>query len=229
MIIDQYGINCYDENDRGKEIVFFLGGKLEIKSKFYEIINEPNNIIKCPSLIDYDKEIEMLQRFNDIRKDVKKTDLPSGYYQEKSIIRGEVIPYYMEAPTLFDLSIDKDKSKINNYYYKSDDKIRNMFILYNEILDIIEELYDNNICYYDSNSTNFVFKDNNVHLIDFDYKHISYKKNRRSLYKVLIGIDDLVDRMNNRFLAHDEFIYFPRSFNSMRKHLVKLENRIRKG
>jgi tRNA A-37 threonylcarbamoyl transferase component Bud32 len=104
-----------------------------------------------------------------------------------------------------------------------------MFILYNEILDIIEELYDNNIDYYDSNSTNFVFKDNNVHLIDFDYKHISYKNNRKSLYKVLIGIDDLVDRMNNRFLAHDEFIYFPRSFNSMRKHLVKLENRIRKG
>ena len=227
MNIDNKGLYYFDEKSIGKEIVFSLG-KLEIKSKFYEIIDNPFLIIKKSDNINEDELLSMLLRFKDLYEHIEKTDLPVNYYKEKGIIKGQVIPYYEDSINLYNISKTKELDNLMNVYKKDDDKVHNLFLLYNDIVDIMEELYENGIYYYDSNSTNFVFKDNKVHLIDFDPKYVFFNKSKRRLIQTLAGIDDLVDRMNGRFLSHDEFIYMPRSFNGLRKHLVKIENRVRK-
>ena len=228
MKIDNKGICYYDENDKGQEIFFNLGRNLKIKSKFFEVINNPNIIIKCPNEFNIEKELELLERFIKLKDIITKTELPTSYFKDNNIICGTGVPYYSDAPALFTLSVDKDKDLIRDYFMRDDDRIRNMFILYNLILDLMEELFENNICYFDSNSTNYVLKDNNVYLIDFDYRRIKFDRNKADLYQVLIGLDDLFDKMNSRFFRFDEFPYFPRSFDGFRKHLVKIENKIRK-
>ena len=188
-----------------------------------------NYIIK-KSLCHFDKEklLYMLSIFNEIKDNVHKTKLPTMYYKENNIISGSIVYHHKESKTLYEISRTKKLEKLMEVYKRDDDKLHNLFILYNEILDILEELYDNGVCYFDSNSTNFVFKDNDVNLIDFDPQYIYFRKSRGPLLQTLCSFDGLVDKMNNRFLAHDEFIYLPSGFNGFRKHLVKVENRVRK-
>ena len=231
MKIDKNGLVYYDEKDKGNEVDFHLPKNFEIKSKFFEVIDNPSVIIKQP-LTDFneDRELEMLIEFNKVHDDIKKTDLPVSYYKENNDIVGTVVPYYDKSISLYTLSKKRDSRlyQLMEVYKRDDDAIRNLFILYREIIDLMEELYNYGICYYDSNSTNYVIKDNNVHLIDFDPKHISFETKRRNLYQVLIGIDDLIDRMNNRFVLYDEFPFLPHTFDGLRKHLIKIENKVRK-
>lgn len=228
MNIDNKGLSYFNETSKGEEITFKLSG-LEIKSEFYKLIDNPNYIIK-KSFREINSEalLDMLYRFSEIKDKITLTDLPISYYLEDNVIAGSVIPYYEDSENLYNISKTKELSNLSKVYKRDDDNIRNLFILYSEIIDIIEELYDNGICYYDSNSTNFVFKDNKVHLIDFDPSYIKFNTRRKATIQTLSGIDDLADRMNGRFLSYDEWPYLPRSFNNLRKHLVKIENRVRK-
>jgi len=221
------GLLYLDESSKGEEVTFSLKN-LNINSKFYEVIDNPYYIIKQYNVKNKEALFRMLLRFNEVVDKIERTDLPTMYYQENNFVNGQVIPYYDESANLYNLSLTKDLDELMKWYKKDDDKIHNLFLLYNDIIDIIEELRDYGILYEDSNSTNFVFKDNKVHLIDFDPKYVILKNNRKAFIQTMCGIDDLVDRMNNRFLNHDEYFYMPHSFNGLRKHFVKIENKIRK-
>ena len=226
---DNNGLLWFNESSKGQEIEFIIPGTKQRNSTFYEFIDNPNFIIKKESK-DFNREelLYMLSIFNDVNDNVIKTDLPTMYYKENDLICGSIVPYYGNSKTLYEISKTKKLEKLMEVYKKDDDVIHNLFMLQDEILDIMEELFDNNICYYDSNSTNFVFKDGNVHLIDFDPKYIYFDQKRRHLYQTLLGLDTLFDKINNRLLSYDEFPYIPRSFNGFRKHLVKIENKVRK-
>ena len=226
---DNNGLLFFDDSSKGKEIDFNIPYNKDRKSIFYEFNEDPNYIIK-KSLCHFDKEklLYMLSIFNEIKDNVHKTKLPTMYYKENNIISGSIVYHHKESKTLYEISRTKKLEKLMEVYKRDDDKLHNLFILYNEILDILEELYDNGVCYFDSNSTNFVFKDNDVNLIDFDPQYIYFRKSRGPLLQTLCSFDGLVDKMNNRFIAHDEFIYLPSGFNGFRKHLVKVENRVRK-
>ena len=43
-----------------------------------------------------------------------------------------------------------------------------------------------------------------------------------------VEVSALINLMTQRFFYYDEVLYFPRSIEGMRKHLVKLENKVRK-
>ena len=228
MNIDNNGLSFFNETNKGEEINFKLNG-LDIKSDFYKLIDNSNYIIKKSFKgINSEALLNMLSKFNEINNKIILTDLPVSYYIEDNKIVGSVIPYYEDSENLYNISITKDLNNLMKVYKRDDDNIHNLFILYSEIIDIIEELYDNGVCYYDSNSTNFVFKDNKVHLIDFDPGYIKFNTRRKATIQTLSGIDDLADRMNGRFLSYDEWPYLPRNFNKLRKHMIKIENRVRK-
>ena len=227
MKVKSNNIAYLDESHKGEEIKFSLN-KLEIKSKFYEILDDPFFIIKQYEVSDEEALFKMLLRFKEVHEHIEKTDLPISYYKENNITSGQIIPYYEDSANLYNLSMTKNLDRLMEVYKKDDDKVHNLFLLYQDIVDIIEELWDYDILYQDSNSTNFVFKDNKVHLIDFDPKYVILKNKKKSFIQTLCGLDDLADRMNGRFLGYDEFIYMPNSFKGLRKHLVKVENRVRK-
>ena len=227
MNIDNKGLSYYDESSKGEEIVFSLD-KLIIRSKFYELLDNPNYIIKKTKVDNIDSLLNMLLRFNEVNDSIHKTDLPINYYMENDTVNGMIIPYYKDSITLYSLSKTYELKNLMKYYYHDDDMLHNLYLLYNDIIDVIEELYENGICYYDSNATNFVFKDNKVHLIDFDYKYLSFNINNRNKHTTVDGLYGLIDKMNGRFLLRNDLIHIFNSFDSLRKYLVKKENKIRK-
>ena len=130
---DNNGLLYFDETSKGKEIKFIIPGNEPPSSDFYNFIYNPNLIIK-KSLVDFDRDklLYMLNRFNEIKDKVKKTDLPTMVYIENNIISGSIVPYYEDSKTLFDISKTKKLEKLMEVYKKDDDRIHNLFILYND-------------------------------------------------------------------------------------------------
>ena len=61
------------------------------------------------------------------------------------------------------------------------------------------------------------------------YACLRYILFRCCKYKTVIdGVYALINLMTERFFCYDEVLYFPRSIEGMRKHLIKLENKVRK-
>ncbi len=233
MNYDGNGIIYYNESHKGEEVLFHDApkrNKNEISSKFYELINHPELLIKYSlSNLDDEKVRYMLRRFIELEKKIKLTNLPTSYYQENNELKGIVIPYYKNGISLYTLMETHSLDELMKYYKHDDDYIHNFYLLLEDILDIIEELSDNNVYYFDTNPGNFVIKDNQVHLIDFDAKYIKYEVDKKLFRKLLLNYDELVFLTNKRFELCDLCAYKPKNFEGMRKHLVKVENRVMKG
>jgi len=235
MNIDNNGIFYFDEHDKGEEIFFKKDvdkkNPLEL-SRFYKLLNNPEFIIKYATYnFDNEKIINMLRRFMELQKKVHLTDLPTSYYMEDGIMKGTVIPYYPDSENLYRIALTRNLLNLANYYYHDDDMLHNLFLLFSDMVDIIEELVDNNISYFDTNPSNFVFSNNQIKLIDFDPEcdRIKYEVDKKSIRKILKEIDFLVFVVTKRFQLADLCEHYPRSFKGYRKHLVKIENKIRKG
>ena len=232
MKVDNNGIFYYDETSRGNEVIFNSVPKrkegLE-PSKFYELIDNPNLLIKyAVTHFDDEKIRYMLKRFILLQSKINKTDLPTSYYMENGMMQGTVVPYYKDCKSLYTISETNSLEELMKYYKHDDDYIHNLFILLSDILDITEELADNGIYYYDNHPGNFVFKDNEVQLIDFDPAHIKYEVDKKGYRKMLENYDQLVFLLNKRFELADLCVYYPKNIKGMRKHLIKIENKIRR-
>ena len=228
MKYDNKGLTYYDETSKGELVTFSNISDITIKNNFFKLLDNPNYIIKKFDNLDINRLITMLTNFNELNNNIKKTDLPLSYYMENNSIVGTVIPFYPDTTPLYTISKTRMISNLVSLYNHDEDKIRNVFCLYNDILDIFQELLDNGVYYYDSNSTNFVFSNNEVKLIDFDPKRVLFDGNHKEYKFVLEGLYALIDLMTKRFFYYEEFLYFPRSIEGLRKHLVKVENKIRK-
>ena len=231
MKIDNHGLYYFNELDKGKKLVFptTINSKKNTKVSFYELLTLKNYIIKCSNKeLNHEEYFKMLNIFKDIQNKITLSDLPIGYYQEKGILRGTVIPYYKNSTSLMDISQSKNINKLTSYYHHDDDNLHNLYLLLNDILNILEELQSNNVNYIDSNPSNFLIKDNEVKLIDFDPKYLKYGQDKKSINATLTRFDDLVYSLHLDFRIASLPIYKAKNFNVMRKHLAKLENKMRK-
>ena len=228
MKYDSKGLTYYDETSKGELVTFTNIADLTIKNNFYKLLDNPNYIIKKADNLDINRLMMMLTKFNELNSIITKTDLPLSYYIENNKVEGTVIPYYPDTTPLYTISKTRTIGNLVPLYNHDEDRIRNVFCLYNDILDIFQELLDYGVFYYDSNSTNFVFSNNEVKLIDFDPKRVLFGVNKKEYKTVIDGLYALINLMTQRFFYYDEVLYFPRSIEGMRKHLVKLENKVRK-
>ncbi len=228
MKYDSKGLTYYDEASKGELVTFSNIRDIEIKNNFFKLLDNPNYIIKKSNNLNLDRLFKMLTKFNELKDIIKKTDLPLSYYIENNNIEGTIIPYYPDTTPLYTISKTRTIGNLVPLYNHDEDCIRNVFCLYNDILDIFQELLDNGIYYFDSNSTNFVFNNNMVKLIDFDPKRVLFDGNHKEYKNVIDGLYALLNLMTERFFYYEEILYFPRSIEGMRKHLVKLENKVRK-
>lgn len=228
MKIDNNGFTYYDETSKGELVTFSNIDNIKINNNFFHLLDNPNYIIKKSDDLNLDRLMIMLDRFNKLKNVIKLTDFPLSYYMENNKIEGTVIPYYPDTIPLYTISKTRKISNLTPLYNHDEDCIRNVFCLYNDILDIFQELLDNGVFYYDSNSTNFVFSNNEVKLIDFDPKRVLFDGIHKEYKTVIDGVYALINLMTERFFYYEEVLYFPRSIEGMRKHLVKLENKVRK-
>ena len=227
------GLLCYDESDKGEEIILSEGPRKKTdssKSQFFRVINDPNHIIKYSVTgLNVDATVKMLGHFQLVKNSVTMTDLPTSLYKEDGKITGIVIPYYENGQSLYNISETHSLEELSKYFKHDDDELHNLFILLSNILDILEELKDNDILYTDSNMGNFIFKDNKVHLIDFEPPYVLHEQNKENIKKVLHWYDTLMFLLNRRFELIELCSYKPKDFEHMRKRLVKVENKVRKS
>ena len=232
MKIDSLGIPYFNKEDKGKELFFYsirTSNKKATKSKFYELLALKDYLIKYPQVsLNKEEYLTMLKLFQDLQTKITLTDFPIGYYEEKDIFKGTIVPYYKDSISLLEITESNTLKELKKYYHHDNDKLHNLYLLLNEILNVLEELQENGLSYIDSNPSNFLIKDNQIKLIDFDPKYLLYGLNKKNINATLERFDDLVFYLHQNFKLANLTIYKAKNFDVMRKHLVKLENKMRK-
>ncbi len=234
--IDRNGL-LYIDDERIKEhpIIFQnivkSDGETKIPKLFFELFSTSDYIVKYSrGPLIKGKIIDMLLLFQKLETIIQKIDFPIGYYQELNRIRGIIIRYYKNAPSLYSLSETHDINILGKYYYHDDDTIHNLYLLMYDTLLLIEELFENNVYYTDVHRGNFILSNNEVKLIDFDYSFIHYKEQRdnKLMRMVLQNYDDMLFMMMKRFGLGEIPYYRVNSFENMKKRVKRIEDQVRK-
>ena len=173
----------------------------------------------------------MLENFRIAQKNIKDIDFPIGYYKEDNYIRGQIIKYYENSPSLFHLIKEKDINIFDKYYYHDDDVIRNLYMILLDILSLLEELFENGVYYTDIHSGNFVINNNKIKLIDFDYNYIHFNKciNTKLLDILLWNYSRLFLNVNKVYNLGEFSLDECHDFKYMKKYVKSMENYARRG
>ena len=142
------------------------------QSEFYSLRITSDYIIKRPVASLNRKErnayIDMLVSLSQKQNEITSTEFPIGYYREKRKLSGLIIRYYQKGLSLDQIIKERNLSLLRKYYSHSEDNVHNLFMLLDDYLDCLFELYKNDIYYIDVNSNNIVIDNNQVRIIDFD-------------------------------------------------------------
>lgn len=202
------------------------------KNLFFEIIGVQEYIVKYYNN-DYNKKEqsknkEMLLQFLNKQEKFDEIDFPIGYYQENDDLKGTIIRYY-NSPSLKNIYDSHEIGELTKYYYHDDDMIHNLFKLYLDILNLLEHLYSEKIYYTDVHAGNFVFDQNQVKLIDFDYQYIAFNSHEKdNLRMMIMNYLNLIYIVNKRLEIGNSFLSEEDNFDKTRVLVKELENKVRK-
>ena len=91
-------------------------------------------------------------------------------------------------------------------------------------------MYENGLVYYDINEGNFIFDNNKIKIIDFDYEKIGFIRTKSNLNGLLNNYLEMVNRVNSEYnLSKISSNISKTSFSSVRNKIIKLENSVRKN
>jgi len=159
---------------------------------------------------------KMIQFLQEKQEKIKLTQFPTGIVTLNGNIIGQEIPYYANYMTLFDY--------LKKYF------IKDPFSIYMILIEIIKEMYEEEILYLDVHPKNFMINksDLDIKMIDFDDSYVKFQthefykeqlfsniKNMIDCLNKLCGLDDLV------FLQTDNFDDCSYQIKQMQK-IIKL-------
>ena len=125
------------------------------------------------------------------KDNIKLTTLPLGIIKENGIIIGQLIKYYNNSKTLKDFFKENKDIDPISYYFK--------------VLDIIEELVQNNICYEDVHGGNFLVIENQLKLIDFSQHRVKINEHYKGMYyNMFQNFASMVNRLNIEILQRQD-------------------------
>lgn len=121
----------------------------------------------------YDQK--MISKLQEKQKQVKLTEFPTGVVSIEGKVVGQEIPFYEGYNTLLSTFMDKKLNVLPTH-------------IYIEVLKRIKELYSAGILYIDIHGKNFLINQNNdIKLIDFDDKYLSFDEDMKYNYEMVIG------------------------------------------
>lgn len=145
----------------------------------YQSYSNPNVAYRIyKSFAEYgfngNRDDKLIQQLRERESEIKLSKFPTGVVTLEGRIIGQEIPYYPNKITLHQL-FEKYKDINPSQIYKI-------------ILDILKELYDNEIVYTDNHSKNFMINPENIsdiNIIDFDAVYIKFDP-QSDVYKNLL-------------------------------------------
>lgn len=127
------------------------------------------------------------------QKNIKLTDLPFGIVKINDIVIGQLIKYYKNSITLID-------------FFKGSPSVEPI-LYYLQVLDILEELALNGICYEDVHGGNFLVVGDDLRLIDFSDSRVKVDQNFNGMYYPLFqNFNTMVNKLTFDVLkCEDEY------------------------
>lgn len=200
---------------------------------FYRFFSTDEYIIKyhynrlSRELMEAEKE--MLITLNNKQKDVPNVDFPIGYYRERKYNVGQIIKYYKDGISLDNICNDEDLLLLGKYYYHNEDDLHNLFLLFNDVLDLIYEMFENGIYYTDIHPGNIMLEHNNTKIIDFDANRISFNNKDEQLVNIMKNYCLFIKKVLNSFKLLEDYYDVYNDFDEAKVLTKKLENEIRRN
>ena len=156
-------------------------------------------------------------------------DFPIGYYNDNRKLAGLIVKYYKDSVSCDDVFNMRDIFAISKYYAHDDGVVRNLFLLFNDILNLSEKLFEEGIYYIDLNPGNILLVDNEIKLIDFDHNYVKFDNKDKCLASIL-GIysrlmKEVLTDYHLPYNNNEEFI----NYEQAKTLTKKIENKIIKG
>lgn len=237
MYKDDKGINCVDWNDslNEKKFITTTFNKDEIREcskRFFQFFSTDDYLMRLNKNMNRDDKslYDLVTNLYCMQKKFPEIDFPIGVVRYNENVIGQIIRYYENAKSLKDVAVFEDLSSLNKYFQRDEDSIRNLFIIYREILELLENLYDNDIAYLDVHAGNFVFYNDKIKIIDFEPGYISFGKMHYNELIVIRNFISLMTRILHAFNLYDKLSYFEneKTFTGMKKNLTLFENQVRR-
>lgn len=202
------------------------------QQNFYPISTSDDYIIKYNCTWYTRKEIkrikEMLANLVYRQKDIPNVDFPIAYFVHMKRLSGLIVKYYKDGISFDNVAKLQDIEAIGKYYYHDEDNIHNLFMLYEELLNVSNELFENGVYYTDINQGNVVLNNNQVKLIDFDYRYVLFDRKDFILPFIITNYFRFVRESLNSLNLYSD-VSDCNNYDDAKKYIKKLENTIRKG
>lgn len=131
----------------------------------------------------YHDDAKIVSKLQEIQKNIKLTDFPTGIVTVENYVIGQEIIYYENYKTLQEQINDLKNIKEILYYY-------------NEMLNILEELSNNGIIYNDLHYKNFMVNNKSIKLIDFESGSFSFSNSENDYNNMVSNIRNLFNKIN---------------------------------
>lgn len=168
---------------------------------------------------------KLVKNLHVYKDNIKLSSFPIGIVKVNDIVMGQLVRYYKNSITLTD-------------FFKSSPSIDDPIHYYLKVLDILEELALNGICYEDVHGGNFLIVGNKFKIIDFSEYRIKINDNYKGAYynmfqnfssmvnnlnfKVL-KLEDVYDRLNIPSEIKNSYENLEESFDYIRNQLKNLK------
>ena len=201
------------------------------RTSFYHINGVSDYVIKdttlYPLLFNTIKTKKLLKEFMDRQNLFDDIEFPVGYYQINNKLKGTIVPYYEDSLSIRKFIYLHKFIELKEYYNHDSDEVDNLITLFLNILELISKMYYKNIVYMDIHAGNFLFYNNEIKVIDFEYNYIHFTSNKLKYYDTLINsYASLVRTVLRRqdfgevhFQSGEDFYETERKVKSLRKTL----------
>lgn len=201
------------------------------QNSFYRLFNTNDYILKY-SHNPYPKEAiektkNMLINLLDKQSLIPNVDFPIGYYSKRHKLAGLIVRYYQNGVSCDNIINNEDIEGLGKFYYHDEDSIHNLFLLFNDVLNVIYEMFENDVYYTDIHPGNIVIVNNKAKVIDFDYRYVYFDNKDEILKSIMFAYNFFLQKfIENYHLCHNLNDSFT-NFEEAKTFTKKLENNIR--
>ena len=232
--LDRNKIWYIDSKDVSTKPVFFneFREAYTKKREFLEIEGVDNYIIKDIKMRKYLfnelRTLHSLSNYIKVQDELPNIGFPIGYYKDNNKVLGTIIPYYKDSISLQKAAYLHAFSELQDYYNNSENKIRNLIMLFLDILDIINSMYEKNVSYLDVHSGNFLLYKNSIKVIDFELNYVHFKNRQKYLQDICRNYIFLVRAILRNYGFENINLSPSENLYETREDIIKLEKRLYK-
>ena len=191
--VDKKGLVYLDSRDIKIDKLCFQEIKKSYYKKrdFYTIDGIDNYIIKDstmePLVFNVVRNKKLLENLVSKQEKIPEVEFPIGYYKNLGSMKGFIIPYYKDSISLRKIMYLHEFSDLTKFYNHSSDEVDNLICLLLNILELISKMYNNGVTYMDVHGGNFVFKDNEIKVIDFDPGYVFFDEKDKKHFTLMLN------------------------------------------